>query len=219
MSCVDLKRTLDTANETSHVFYLPMLLQVTGETLAQHCAAWQTTMFNTELQLANYQREIDDIAFRLYGIDDRDRQAIEETLGRNKRAEINKTDEVDTEDEDDGLETNINTRSLVVSLLSYTLGCAYGRWDIRFATHEQPLLDLPDPFVPLPACSPGMLTGNDGLPLHEAPPAYPLAINWEGILVDDPGHPHDIVRCVRDVLGVLWKDNAEAIEQEGVQLL
>ena len=220
MSCVDLKRTLDTANETTHVFYLPMLLQVTGKTLAQRCAAWQTTVYDTQQQLANYQHEIDDIAFRLYGIDDRDRRAIEEALGRNKQAEINKADEVDTEEEEeDGSETSINTHSLVVSLLFYTVGCAYGRWDVRFATHEQPIPELPDPFAPLPACSPGMLTGNDGLPLYEVPPTYPLIISREGILVDDLGHPDDIVRRVQDVLGVIWQDNAEAIEQEVCQLL
>lgn len=220
MSCLDLKRTLDTANETSHVFYLPMLLQVTGETLAQRCAAWQTTMNDTEQQLANYQHEIDDIAFRLYGIDDRDRQAIEEMLGQNKQAEINKADEVDTEDEDDdGSETSINTRSLVVNLLSYTLGCAYGRWDVRFATHEQPIPELPDPFAPLPACSPGMLTGNDGLPQGETPHGYLLTINREGILVDDPGHHDDIVQHSRNVLSVIWRENADAIEQEACQII
>src|SRR5205807_8017979 len=129
------------------------------------------------------------------------------------------TDEIDTEDEDDRSETSINTHSLVVSLLSYTVGCAYGCRDVRFATHERQIPELPAPFAPLPACSPGMLIGNDDLPLREVPPAYPLAINWESIMIDDLGHSDDIIRRVRDVLGVIWKDNAEAIEQEACQIL
>jgi len=104
------------------------------------------------------------------------------------------------------------------------------------------------PFDPLPTCPPSMLVSPDGLPatpgnivseewlsarlnINSLPAEnevrrltipdtdHPLAVNWEGILVDDPGHPDDIVRCVRDVLGVIWKDKAEAIEQEVCQIL
>jgi hypothetical protein len=39
------------------------------------------------------------------------------------------------------------------------------------------------------------------------------------MLVDDSGHPDDIVRRVRDVLEVLWQDRAEAIEQEACEIL
>ncbi|MGH8071977.1 MAG: hypothetical protein ACRERE_43450 [Candidatus Entotheonellia bacterium] len=46
-----------------------------------------------------------------------------------------------------------------------------------------------------------------------------MRINWDGMLVDDPGHPDDIVRRVRDVLEVLWQDRAEAIEREACEVL
>lgn len=49
--------------------------------------------------------------------------------------------------------------------------------------------------------------------------AYPLRIDWDGILVDDEGHEDDIVSRVRDVLAVLWGDRAEAIEQEACAIL
>ncbi|NJN66669.1 MAG: hypothetical protein HC884_08080, partial [Chloroflexaceae bacterium] len=39
-ACVNLKRGLDTATETSHVFQLPALLQASGDTLAARDAAW-----------------------------------------------------------------------------------------------------------------------------------------------------------------------------------
>jgi hypothetical protein len=54
---------------------------------------------------------------------------------------------------------------------------------------------------------------------------YPLRISWEGILVDDPGpdgnHPHedDIGRRIREVFEILWKDRAEAVEQEASETL
>ena len=60
--------------------------------------------------------------------------------------------------------------------LSYLLGCALGRWDIRYATGTQELPDLTGPFDPLPVCPPGMLQGPDGLPAQarDVTSEYPL---------------------------------------------
>ncbi len=38
-------------------------------------------------------------------------------------------------------------------------------------------------------------------------------------MLDNPDHPDDIIRRVRDVLEVLWGDRAEAIEQEVCKIL
>jgi hypothetical protein len=91
-----------------------------------------------------------------------------------------------------------------------------GRFDIRHALDSSLIPGVPDPFDPLPVCSPGMLMGPDGLPakpgqivseewLRARPDAatlppegsvknptisddeYPIRISWDGILVDDPG--------------------------------
>jgi hypothetical protein len=54
---------------------------------------------------------------------------------------------------------------------------------------------------------------------------YPVKITWDGILVDDTGfdsrtpHPSDIVRRVRDVFEVLWKENHAEIEAEACEIL
>ena len=77
MACVHLKRNLDTANEISHVFHLPALLQLKRNTLADGSVVRQTQITQIHQQLAEYQHEIDDIAFQLYGITGEDRQAIE----------------------------------------------------------------------------------------------------------------------------------------------
>lgn len=108
---------------------------------------------------------------------------------------------------------------LSAELISYTLGCVFGRWDIRYATGKREPPELPDPVAPLPVCSPGMLQGDDGLPLTETPPGYPLAIDWDGILVDDESHGDDVVLRIRDVFQVIWGEQAAAIEQEACELL
>lgn len=104
-------------------------------------------------------------------------------------------------------------------LASYLVGAVLGRWDIRFATGERSKPGIPDPFAPLPICVPGMLTGNDGLPLARPPVNYPLPMDDDGILVDEPDHSDDIVRRVRDVLEVIWKKDCDHIEGDACEIL
>jgi hypothetical protein len=44
-------------------------------------------------------------------------------------------------------------------------------------------------------------------------------IAWDGILVDDPTHPADIVTRVRGVLSLLWGEQAGAVEGKACQIL
>lgn len=117
--------------------------------------------------------------------------------------------------------TEIDQNEYVVTSISYALGTAFGRWDIRYATGERQPPELPDPFDPLPVCPPGMLQNAEGLPAEpkDVPADYPLPISWPGILVDDENHPEDIVARVRAAIEVIWKDRAEAIEQEACGIL
>ncbi len=128
---------------------------------------------------------------------------------------------------------------LLHSLVSYGLGCAVGRWDVRYAMGEKAASELLDPFAPLPVCPPGQLQNAQGLPVDKAESrklkadGYPIEIPWNGILVDDPGHPLDIERLVREVIEVIWGRDAaplprekepqgtppEAIEREACEIL
>lgn len=223
-ACIGLKRNLDTINDTSHVFILPALLQVEGDSLTKRADVWQSRVDEANRHLAEYQREIDDIAFRLYGIEGEDRRAIEESLAGGSRtvAEEGGAEQEGADEEEESVaeaETSADAERLTADLLSWAVGCAFGRWDVRLATGERPMPELPDPFAPLPVCSPGMLTGEDGLPLRQPPEGYPLKVDWDGILTDDPDHPDDIVRRVRDVLDLLWAERAEAIEREACHIL
>jgi hypothetical protein len=152
-----LIRELSTSDETSHLFRLPSLLQVPGGDLAERIASWQLRVSDTDRQHAENESEIDDIAFRLYGIDGEDRGAMEEVSSTNIEAVAEK----DTDNEELGEDTGptIGCKPLTATLLSYATGCLVGRWDVRCATNERPMPKLPDPFDPLPVCSPGMLQG------------------------------------------------------------
>lgn len=195
--CLRAKRSLDTANESSHVFVLPSLLQVPGDRLTKRIEAWTGRVAEAETNLANLQQQIDEIAFRLYSIAEEDQRTMRASLDGGVAVEDGEEDEASSEGE---RTPAADSRNLVADLLGYALGAVLGRWDIRYAANSRVHPELPDPFAPLPAYSPGMLTGKDGLPPHEAPPDYPLRIDWDGILVDDPNHSDDIVRCVREVL-------------------
>lgn len=214
--CIDTKRELDRIYETSHVFHLPALLCTYGETLKDRLIKWQDSVTQIEQQFAKYQQRIDEIAFKLYSISDEDHGIIEETL---KSAQLQDSDIPFHTEDDNDVDNSANTPGFISSLHSYALGCTFGRWDIRFATGERPKPELPDPFAPLPVCSPGMLIGDDRLPLSETPSQYPLTINWNGILVDDSDHPEDIISSVQHPLTAIWQEQAEAIEQEACQIL
>ncbi len=91
-----IARSAASIHETSHVFHLPALLQAHGQSLAERSVVWRTHVDSTRRRLAENQREIDDIAFRLYGIEGVDRRAIEEGV-----ATPTPSDEETEESEDD----------------------------------------------------------------------------------------------------------------------
>ena len=110
--------------------------------------------------------------------------------------------------------------------LSYSVGCAFGRWDIRFSSSEEALPDSKDPFAPLPVCPPGQLQNAQGLPARpeDVLETYPIRIPWDGILVDDPNHQRDLEYCVREVIEIIWSGKegdatAEVIEHEACEIL
>jgi hypothetical protein len=168
-----------------------------------------------ELEVENLVRQIDELVNPLYGFQVEEIDALlasvsPSNLAQEETEDIHATDAV----------------LLRKNCLAYAIGLCFGRWDIRYANGERPVPDLPDPFAQLPACSPGMLQGEDGLPLSpdagrqlRAEGLYPLDIAWDGILVDDPEHPLDIERRIHDALAVIWGDRTDAIQQEACALL
>jgi hypothetical protein len=212
-------RSLDTAQITSHAAVAPALIAVGGKTLSERASAWSKRVASAERELAKKKSEIDELALRLYGLEAND-------LGESK---ILSNEDTDTVDDDDGdLLCSNGDLALVGTLIDHLLGCAFGHWDIRYATGEKAAPELPDPFAPLPVCPPGMLQNVQGLPLEKSEVQmllaarkwdYPIEIPWDGILVDDPGHLLDIEGRVRQIIEIIWKDRADAIEHEACEIV
>jgi hypothetical protein len=193
--------------EASHAFALPALLHTKEETLAERVSAWSACARVTEEKLSAIEAEIDAHCFDLYGIDENDRRAINESFSDGADASADLEDG-DTDDDNDA-ESGADETTLAADLISWAAGVAFGRFDVRLGTGERPLPVAPEPFDPLPACPPAMLTGNDGLPLMIPPAEYPIAFPENGLLVDDPGHPRDLTAAVRAVFEEVFKESAD----------
>lgn len=208
---VDSQRQAGVLDENNHLFFVNPLCYATGVTLAERLQSVQTQSSGAANRLAQCRTQLDDLAFRLYGIDGDDRVAMEQNgLPSGPCDESSDEDEAESTSE----ASTLTASQAVRELLSYAIGCIVGRWDIRVTTDAKKQLELPSPFAPLPVCSPGMLQGDDGLPLAQSPAGYPLRIDWDGILTDDADHQDDVVRRIREVIEVVWHERAEAIETE-----
>ena len=135
--------------------------------------------------------------------------------------------EADSESQYEALEEQTDFDD-IHSVISYAIGVVFGRWDIRYASGEKVALEASGVFAPLPVCPPGQLQNEQGLPITredvtrlkgEGRWHYPLEIPWDGILVDDPGHPLDFEARVHQVLQIIWKDRWEAIEREACEIM
>ena len=71
-----LKRTVDTTQQTSHAFGVPAPLVVPGSTLAERASEWAARVRASEEAVEVIQAKIDELAFRLYGLDAVDRAAL-----------------------------------------------------------------------------------------------------------------------------------------------
>jgi hypothetical protein len=137
-------------------------------------------------ELQRVLAEIDGIAFALFGFDESDLTPLMNS------ADEGVADMVRSEEIDDDDETEAEPIDDISAVLSWCLGVAFGRFDWRLAIRERRAPPEPDPFDPLPAKSPGMLP-DGAAPFHAHP----------GILVDDPGHAHDLSRLIEDVVAAV----------------
>jgi hypothetical protein len=158
-----------TADETSRHFILPKLLldRITPD---------------VEVDLSVLQNEIDEIAFQLYGMGPKDRSSIERfgNATEGADAEEEPLDAVDNAEEVSQEEDAVSSPDDRV--LSWAMGVAFGRFDIRLATGDRPIPPEPDPFHELPSCSPAMLLDDQA-----------RSAMRERILADDPGIHDDVV--------------------------
>lgn len=171
-----LSRAIDQANESSNAFLLPEIL------LSQVCDQDTESLRD---QISDILEEIDDISFKLFGFDEKERELAFD-------ASDTLSEDMEGDDSDDG-ETEETSLSdpfdLMDGLLTWTVSVAFGRFDWRLATGERDTPPEPGPFDPLPVKSPGMLP-DGAAPFHD----------HNGIMVDEQGHPHDLARLIEEVL-------------------
>jgi len=206
--------------ETNNHFTLPALLLAEGDTLGARSEAWAERADVVDAELAAIQTEIDERCFNLYSIDDAERRTMTEGFGAGASENEDAGDaEYDANEDGDESLSTADATSLAAELVSWTVGVAFGRFDVRLATKARPLPVEPEPFDPLPACSAGMLTGDDGMPLPHAPTGYPLAFPDTGVLVDDPGHAQNLTAATRSVFDVVFGADADRWWQEVAAML
>lgn len=199
-----LRRSQDAVCETSHAFRLPALLISAGDSIAQRVDSWIGSVGGTECRVEQLQSEIDECSYRLYGIDSAERQQIERGLG----GDSDSPDDLEGEQNEETEANERDVADLFASLQLWCVGVSFGRFDLRLATGERVAAPEPEPFDPLPVCSPGMLTGDDGLPLDSPPAGYAINVPCDGILVDDAGADCDLVARVRQVFETIFDDPA-----------
>ena len=213
-----LRRGLDRRTETSHAYTLPALLQVRGDCAEARARRWSDHVTATERELEAIQAEIDERCFELYGIDEDDRRAITDGLSGGQ-ADGSDVDASDVGNDDEDTDAGADTVTLAAELVSWAVGVAFGRFDVRLGTGARVMPGEPEPFDPLPACSPGMLPGEDRLPLTAPPAGYPLQFPPDGVVVDDRGHPRDLATAVRAVFDAVFGARADAWWNEVAALL
>ena len=187
--------SIATNEETNHYFVVPRLLAEQEDELTRRQASSELKLTEANERLQSCQADIDSNVVTLYALNEEDKEAI-------LRNSSWKGDACD----------KVNEASDLTALISYAIGCIFGRWDIRNAREAKTHPTLPDPFAPLPVCSPGMLQEH-AMPLTASPSDYPLSIDWDGIVVDDESHQDDIVSRIRDVFEILWPSAPEQLEQ------
>jgi hypothetical protein len=175
-----LKRTLDTTSEPSHAFFLPPPLRGRIGVIDQPAI---------EAELADIQRQNDDLTFEFFGIAGEDRSQIEDWSRKSSPALNIDVQPATTDEDDDDSTTDTND---ALDLVSWSVGVAFGRFDIRLATCDRAAPPEPEPFDPLPVHSPGMLPEGD-----------PPFRQGTGIQVDDPGHHDDLTAVVTSVLNAV----------------
>ena len=238
----DLTREDDISDETTHAFRLPGLAWKTGSDLLVAGRRLEFESQARRAQLATIQNELDRAVFDLYWLDSAETNpptATEVMLAVDEGKE-----EKGLKTPPDNL--SVRVQNLIMWCVGVTFGRWDVRFALTphlLSTLQGPFDPLPRcapgalvgadglpanqeniasdvwlsarenvvhvPETPLPNGEPTTISLNQ----------YPIPIAWNNILVDDPTHPYDIVGRVRQVLTLLWGEQADVIEKEACEIL
>jgi hypothetical protein len=164
LSSFELKRSLDTDNETSHAFCSPGVLRSNQPSLKDRASFWESEVNNTNDVLDANQIKVNDIAFDLYRINSNDRGVIEASLSKVPSYETS----IAQDDEQEEIINGVSQPEQVSEFISYLYGVVFARWDIRFAFNSNLIKMLPKPLDTLPVFPLAVLFGADGLPANKS---------------------------------------------------
>ncbi|NEJ90894.1 hypothetical protein GR223_33950 [Rhizobium leguminosarum] len=198
-----LKYRLDTRSEISHAFNVPAILQVAGSSLEERVVAWKDLVAATDAELAQIQTNIDLRCAAVYGISGSARPDINTLEHRLHELDKSAPDQDDGGDETDTTMRNDTTEMLASELVSWAIGVAFARFDLRSATSATATSPImPDAFAKLPSRSVGMLNSNNS----HLPDQYPLELGSIVALVNDRGHSDDVEGVVRQVFAQIFTE-------------
>lgn len=96
--------------------------------------------------------------------------------------------------------------------LSYLVGIAFGRWDVRIGRDIDSATRQDDLLAPPPQYAPGTLLDPEGRPPQAPPEGYPLDFPSDGIMLDQSGHDRDLAEAVSRAAAVLGGSDDELSE-------
>ena len=164
---------------------------------------------------------LDDRIAAAYGLGKDEATALQRDLFEAIGARNGPADDEEREEEDEGnpLGEDVSSEAYTArALVSYAVGCVFGRWDVRFATGEKEAPATVDPFAPLPQMSPGRLSPESFARIAAGSESYPVRLAATGIVEGGEG-PDGLARRVQDVFSTLFGDGAQDREQSVLRAL
>lgn len=214
-----LQRLASTWDETSPEFEFPAVLQGNSEEfvgilLVELAERSRRSLMDAAAGIAAIQSEIDDLVWDAYGLELGSQTGLMTALTLPSEDNSNEADE-----EKQGIGGGPDAPWFASAVIHFSVGIILGRWDARRLLNRALADDAKEPFTRLADFSEATLLADNDLPATTCPTNYPLQMDSDGIIVDDAEHSDDIVHRIREVLELIWKDRAEAIEKEACEIL
>jgi len=203
------KRLWQVGDETDSVFLRPRILECKARNFEDSC----TVVLNKEKELDyvidNAHVELNLLFEKVYSISEK------ELITVRRYAEKKPSDRVWI----NGPESLVEKRKAIVfELLSYVVGCLFGRWNIKEIAKPSDVHALPEINLSVapPRFSPGTLLVNGECMLENKSAESPVFISPSGILISESNnnisHNYNIIKHVREALAYIWPKNIDKIE-------
>ena len=208
-----LTLSLSRHRETCHHFIAPPALLRPGHTLEERYKNWMKDVEVKSQRLASVLHRLNEMSLRLYGVSESDLNVRGAEPDDAQPSEDSELDEMSPEAPLTDVRA-ISTIDFGRALVSYLLGCVFGVWNRRLALERNPAHGAVSPTDPLPQYPLGHVRGGNGD--HATETAIEVG---DGMAVDDPHSPADLVLRLREQIELLFEDQPDERERELSRLL